>query len=144
MNTLFRLPALPLSQDLEWVLGSPAESLPAWWSAASAGLPALNVWSDADAVHVEAEVPGLKLDQLQVSVTGNQLTLSGERPELLEAGVTQHHRERRVGKFTRVLTLPFEVEAAQVEARLVNGVLSIDLPKAQVARPRQIEIRGAR
>ena len=146
MNTLLRWPLVPLGRDLEWFLGnslgSPPESLPAWWR--SAGFPALNVWSDEDAVHVEAEVPGMSLEQLDVAVTGDQLTLSGERPEVLEQGVTQHRRERSVGRFSRSLTLPFEVEASQVEARLAHGVLSIVLPKAQAARPRRIEIKATR
>jgi len=140
MNTYFRLPLLPLGREFEWLIGSPAESLPTGWEP---GLPAMNMWSDAEAIHVEAEVPGLALEQLEVSVAGDRLTLSGERPEVLEPGVAQHCRERAAGRFSRVVTLPYEVESSQVEARLVNGVLSIDLPKAQAVRPRRIEVKSS-
>lgn len=144
MSTLLRWPLVPLGRDFEWFFGHPAETLPALWQPQAAVFPALNVWSDDDAIHVEAEVPGLRLEQLDVSVAGDQLTLSGERPEVHEQGVTRHRRERGVGRFSRSLTLPYEVEAGQVEARLADGVLSIDLPKAQAIRPRKIGIQASR
>jgi len=142
MNTLLRWPLVPLG-GFEWFLDNATETVPAWWQSA-AGFPPINTWSDEDAVHVEAEVPGMRLEQIEVTVAGNQLTLSGERPEVSEPGVTLHRRERPVGRFTRALTLPYDVESGQVEARLAQGVLSIDLPKAQSARPRKIEIKASR
>jgi len=142
MNTLLRWPLVPLG-GFEWFLDNATETVPAWWQSA-ARFPPINTWSDEDAVHVEAEVPGMRLEQIEVTVAGNQLTLSGERPEVSEPGVTLHRRERPVGRFTRALTLPYDVESGQVEARLAQGVLSIDLPKAQSARPRKIEIKASR
>jgi HSP20 family protein len=107
------------------------------------GYPALNVWEDGDQVFVEAELPGLDLKDLEIYVTGgNQLTLKGERkPNVPEKGVW-HRQERGFGKFARSLTLPFNVNADKVDARLENGVLLVKLPKHESARPRKIAVKG--
>jgi HSP20 family protein len=147
MNALFRWPLVPLSRDVEWFFDNAPETLPAWWQSAAGtpgSFPALNVWSDDDAVHVEAEVPGLRLEQLELTIAGDQLTLAGERPEVLEPGVTRHRSERAVGRFSRTLTLPFPIEPSRVDARLVDGVLAVDLPKAQAVRPVKVEIKASR
>ncbi len=107
---------------------------------ASRGQPAVNIWEADDAVMVELEVPGLKGDQVDVSVVGNQLSLKIERPELKQEGVTYHRRERPIGSFTRVLRLPVEVDADRVQAELTDGVLTIALPKAENAKPRTIRV----
>ena len=105
--------------------------------------PALNLWEDEDALHVEAELPGLELQDLEIFVTGhNQLTLKGERkPPTVENGVA-HRQERAFGKFTRTLTLPFAVDENAVEARFENGVLKIRLPKHEATKPRKIAIKA--
>lgn len=104
--------------------------------------PTLNVWEDGEVLIVEAELPGLSLDDIEIFVTGqNQLTLKGERkaPEVTKSAV--HRQERDFGNFVRALTLPFPVDDGKVEARLDNGVLTIRLPKHEAARPRKIEIK---
>jgi HSP20 family protein len=105
--------------------------------------PAVNVWEENDALHVEAELPGLALEDLEIFVTGNnQFTLKGERKApVVEKGV-QHRQERGFGKFTRTLTLPFPVDDSKVEARFENGVLKVTLPKHEAARPRKIAIKS--
>jgi HSP20 family protein len=105
--------------------------------------PALNLWEENDALYLEAELPGLALEDLEIFVTGhNQLTLKGERkPPTVEKGV-QHRQERGFGKFTRSLTLPFAVDENNVEARFENGVLKVRLPKHEQAMPRKITIKG--
>jgi len=109
----------------------------------AAGFPALNVWEEGDAVHVEAELPGLDLKDVEIYVSGgNQLTIKGERkPHLPEKGVW-HRQERTFGSFHRSLTLPFPVDADKVEARLENGVLHIQLTKHESARPRKIVVKA--
>jgi len=92
---------------------------------------------------IEMEVPGLKSDQLEISVVGDELSIKVQRPDLQQEGVTYHRRERPVGEFARVLRLPAEVEADHVEAELRDGVLSITLPKAERARPRKISVASA-
>lgn len=108
-----------------------------------AGAPALNVWEDAEAFHVEAEVPGLKEEHLNVSVTHKtQLLIQGERLADEPAEGRWHRRERGQGRFQRVLELPAAVDADKVEAKLAGGLLSLTLPKAEEARPRRINVLG--
>ncbi len=106
--------------------------------------PALNAWADDKALHLEAELPGVLPTSLEVTVEGDELTLAGERPDLVEAGLTEHRRERTTGRFSRVVRLPFGVDATGVEARLEDGVLVVTLPRAEAERPRRIEVQAAR
>ena len=113
-------------------------------SSAAGGFPALNVWEGGDQVFVEAEVPGLNLQDLEIYVTGgNTLTLKGERKPLTADKGVWHRQERGFGKFARTLTLPFPVDADKVEARLENGVLSLTLNKHESAKPRKIAVKSA-
>lgn len=104
------------------------------------GFPALNVWETADAVHVEAELPGMHVEELEIAVVGKDLTLKGERAADTIEGMTFHRRERSVENFTRRLTLPADVKSDAVEATLRDGVLHITLPKDQESRSRKIVI----
>jgi HSP20 family protein len=107
----------------------------------SGGYPPVNVWEDSDAAHVEAELPGLDLKDLEIYVTGgNQLTIKGERKPNVPEKTVCHREERSYGAFTRTLTLPFNVDADKVEARFENGVLHLRLPKHESARPRKINV----
>jgi len=101
---------------------------------------AINVRESEDALEVELETPGVTNDQTDVSVTGNELTIKVERPEVEEAGVTHHRRERPVGSFTRVLRIPVDIDGDQIEATLRHGVLTIRLPKSKAAKPRKIQV----
>lgn len=102
--------------------------------------PALNVRETEDAVEVELETPGVTNDQTEISVTGNELTIKVERPEVEQEGVTHHRRERPVGSFTRVLRIPVDIDGSRVEATLRHGVLTVRLPKSEAAKPRKIEV----
>ena len=112
----------------------------AGWPMTRSSQPAVNIWETPEAVHVELEVPGVKQDQLDISVVGNELALRIERPETAETGVTWHRRERPVGSFARVLRLPSDVDTNRVGAELRQGVLTISLPKVEAARPRKIQV----
>ena len=107
------------------------------------GQPAANVWEQGDALQVEMEVPGVKSDQIDISVAGGELSVKIHRPEVAEEDVTYHRRERPTGAISRVLRLPVEVDADRVEAELHDGVLLITLPKAESAKPRKINVAGA-
>ena len=116
------------------------------WGNNSAGVldsPVINLWEKDDALYLEAEMPGLALEDMEIFVTGhNQLTLKGERkPTIVEKG-TQHRQERSYGKFTRTFALPFAVDENKVEAHFENGVLKLHLPKHEEAMPRKISIRA--
>jgi HSP20 family protein len=103
--------------------------------------PLVNVWEDDEALYAEADLPGSKLDKLEIFVTeGNQLTVQGERPEGEWNNAVWHRQERRFGAFTRTLTLPALVDPDKVEARYEDGVLRLTLPKSEAARPRRISV----
>ncbi|MGC3969703.1 MAG: Hsp20/alpha crystallin family protein [Pirellulales bacterium] len=104
------------------------------------GFPSLNVWEEADVLHAEAELPGVKSEDLDISVVGKQLTLRGRRGGPAVEQAVYHRRERAGGEFSRTVTLPYEVDADKVEASLVDGVLKLTLPKAEAAKPRKIAI----
>ncbi len=105
--------------------------------------PAFNIWEDAQALHAEAELPGLRLDDLEIFVAGNELTIRGRRTWEKSADVVFHRQERGTGEFSRVLTLPVEIDADHVAATLKDGVLKLTLPKAQVALARKITVKSA-
>jgi HSP20 family protein len=105
--------------------------------------PPVNVWEEQDNVYVQAELPGLRFEDLEIFVTGNnQLTLKGERRPHLPEKAVQHRQERGFGSFVRVLTLPYAVDANHVEAKLENGVLLVKLPKHESAKPRKIAVKA--
>jgi HSP20 family protein len=106
--------------------------------------PAMNVWTNEDGVLITAEIPGVSVEDIDISVIGETLTLSGERkPDLVEEDVRYHRQERGYGKFTRSLELPFRVDANAVEATFENGVLHITLPRAEVDKPKKISVKVA-
>lgn len=106
--------------------------------------PALNVWTNEDGAIITAELPGVSPEDLDISVIGETLTLSGERkPDLIEEDVRYHRQERGYGKFTRSLELPFRVDATQVEATFDKGVLHLTLPRAEADKPKKIAIKVA-
>jgi HSP20 family protein len=105
--------------------------------------PAVNVWERDDALLVEMEVPGVKSQDLDVSVAGGELSIRIARPDAVPEGVIYHRRERPTGAIQRMLRLPVEVNADRVEAQLRDGVLTITLPKAESAKPRKINVAAA-
>lgn len=108
------------------------------------GYPAINVWANEDGVVVTAELPGVNPDDIDISVVGSTLTLTGERqPEALQDGEMYHRRERRHGKFTRTFELPFTVEADGVSAVFEKGVLHVSLPRSEAEKPRKISVKSA-
>jgi len=104
--------------------------------------PLMNVTEDKDNYCVRAELPGVKADELDISVTNDTLSISGERkiPEENE-NVRYHRKERDEGKFSRVITLPSPINTEKVEANCANGILTVLLPKAEEAKPKQIKVR---
>lgn len=109
---------------------------------AAAGYPAMNVWTNEDGAILTAELPGVNVEDIDISVVGDTLTLSGNRQfaELPE-GATYHRRERAHGRFSRVFRLPFPIDSEQVEASFEKGVLSITLPRPESDKPKKISIK---
>lgn len=112
-------------------------------AARTAGVfPLTNVTEDADNFYVYAELPGMDPADINISITGKTLSLSGERKIDPEEGASYHRKERKGGQFNRTITLKTNVDAAKVEANFVHGVLTVVLPKAEEAKPRQIAVKG--
>jgi HSP20 family protein len=122
------------------LLGSATAAAPRAWAAVRA-FPAANVWEEAEQLFAEAELPGLKTEDVDVSVSGDELTIRGRRQEASPETAQFHRRERGVGEFSRTLRLPYDVDAERVEATLRDGVLLIKLPKAESARARKVEVK---
>lgn len=140
-----------LDRELTTSFGELAELMDSLWGSRARGLfggrPATasaggDVWvSDEDAL-VTFELPGVKREDVHVSVEGDTVTVKGER-RLAEPGdgETYHRRERGYGKFERSVEVPFRVDSDKVEAKYENGVLHVRLPRAPEYRPRQIEVK---
>ena len=110
----------------------------------SGSAPAVNVRADHDKVTVTAELPGVSLEDVDVSVVGRRLTIRGERrTSEPAAGGRYHRRERESGRFGRAVNLPYPVEVGAVTAGLKDGVLTVTLPWAQADRPRKITVQAA-
>ncbi len=104
--------------------------------------PLINLTEDTDSYYVQAELPGLKANELNISATGNNLAISGERKIPSEGeNVRYHRREREAGSFNRVVALPGEVNVNKVEAKLTHGILTVTVPKAEAAKPKQITVK---
>ena len=113
----------------------PAESFGDW-------SPALDAFEDKDKYTVSIEVPGLKKDDLNVTVHDGVLTISGERKTEKDVKEgTVHRTERYYGKFSRSVSLPAAVRADKVSAAYKDGVLTVEVPKAEEAKPKTIEVK---
>jgi HSP20 family protein len=102
--------------------------------------PALDVYEDKDQFTVVAELPGFKKDEVEISLHQGALTISGERKQESHGKDEGLRSERYFGRFQRTVTLPAEVNAEGVRASLQDGILKIELPKAEEAKPKQIEV----
>jgi HSP20 family protein len=148
MNPTVSLPTLlsrlgRLPSELEVLMEGLASKPRDWWMK-SFPYPLVNIREEADSFYVEAEVPGLNQDEIEVFLRhGTELTLQGERKPVGNETSTWHYRERGEGRFQRVLTLPVPVDAGKVEARLEQGVLRLVLPKSEAVRPHRIPVQGA-
>jgi HSP20 family protein len=104
--------------------------------------PPLNITQDDDNFYLRAEVPGIKPNELSISAIRNRVSVAGTREIQREhERVSYHRKERAEGSFNRTVTLPTEVDAERVDARYADGILTLTLPKAEEAKPRQITVR---
>jgi HSP20 family protein len=147
----FAHPFEELREEFDRLWGSltATPTMRAEWAAASGGFPLVNVAESDAAVTIEAEVPGLDVGDIDIAATAEELVLKGSRhasaPDGGDTGsgrpVTWHRRERLAGGFERRIAMPVAIDASRVEARLVNGVLTVTCPKSMQAQPRKVEIR---
>jgi HSP20 family protein len=103
--------------------------------------PSLDIYEDKDALVVKADVPGLKEEDVDISIQGNTLTLRGERKQESEVKEKGFYRcERYYGSFQRTIDLPFPVDQSKINASYKGGVLEVRLPKAEEAKEKKIKI----
>lgn len=109
---------------------------------AARSYPLINLSEDADNLYVEALAPAVAVDSLNVSVAGNTLTISGEKPPVSGSIESKafHRCERSAGKFVRSVELPVSIDEAKISAQYKNGILQITLPKTAEEKPKQIKI----
>lgn len=105
------------------------------------GLP-LSVWQDDANVYVEADMPGFKSDEIQISLEQRTLTIGGERKRVDRPG--DGYDSRLYGRFEHKVMLPIDVQANQVEAEFEHGVLKLTMPKSEAAKPRRIAVKSDR
>jgi HSP20 family protein len=112
---------------------------------AMADMPAIDLYQTGDRVVVKASLPGLKAEDVQITVTENTLNLRGEfKEEMEEKEATYHLREQRFGSFERSVSLPTEVDTNKAAADFKDGVLTISLPKSESVKPRTIHIKASK
>jgi HSP20 family protein len=108
-----------------------------------AGAPAIDMFQTEDDVVVKATLPGIKAEDVDISVTGETLTIRGEyKQENEQKDATYHIREQRSGSFERSLLLPTDVKADQAKADFENGILTITMPIAEEVKPKSITIKA--
>lgn len=105
--------------------------------------PLMNVYTNEDQAIVTAELPGVSADEVEISVIGETITIQGDRkPDEVETEKTIHRQERISGRFNRSIELPFPVETDHVQASMKNGILTIQLPRAEEDKPRRIVVKS--
>jgi len=123
-----------VDQLFQYAFGRAGSPLPNSWA------PAVDLYEDKDTLTVQAELPGLKKDDINISLEDGVLTISGERKNEPKAEGAEYRSERFVGRFQRTVSLPSEVDAEKIKASYTDGVLTVTLPKSEKAKPKQIPI----
>jgi HSP20 family protein len=114
----------------------------AWANGVALSVP-VDLWETKDAYHLKADVPGMTPDDIDINVTQDTVTITGEvKPQSESQEEGWLRQERRTGKFSRSFTLPVAIDANKVDATFQNGVLHLVLPKSEAVRPRQIKVRA--
>jgi HSP20 family protein len=122
--------------------GSEAGEGGSW--ASGSWVPPLDVYETEDRIVVDLELPGVEPADVDVSVEDSVLTVQGQRKFYAEISEEQMRRvERRFGTFSRSLTLPATADAEKIEARFDKGILTLDIPKREEAKPKRIEIKAS-
>jgi len=117
---------------------------PSSWSSEGDGrdnLP-LDMYQTENEVVVKAPLPGFKPEEVDISITGDMLTIRGEHKEEKETKEEDYiYRERSYGSFSRTVSIPVEVKSEEAEATFENGELMLKIPKAEEAKPKQIKVK---
>jgi HSP20 family protein len=110
----------------------------------SPAFPPVNIWHSEDGIIVDAELPGVELKDIDISVVKDQLTISGKvGVDVCDDDKEYHRRERACGEFSRTLYLPYAADSAAVKANYRNGILRVTVPRAEETKPKKITIKAA-
>ncbi len=109
--------------------------------ATSGVFPLINLTEDSENYYIRAELPGVSADALDIQATGRNIAITGERRIPMEENARYHRRERESGRFSRAFTLPGDIDRDKISAGLADGILTLTIPKAPEAKPRQISIK---
>jgi HSP20 family protein len=130
-----------LREELDRLFESPFGELGRAGRLLNGWAPAVDLYEDKDSFTVKAELPGLKREDIDVSLNDGTLVISGERKTEQKFDEAETHRvERYYGRFQRSIALPASVKADQIAAQYKDGILTVTLPKSEEAKPKQIEI----
>jgi HSP20 family protein len=137
-----REPFRSLQQEMDDLLGRFSADWDGEWLR-GAMVPSVDLSETDGSLQVRMDLPGVKPEEIQVEVIGNTLRVHGERKEEKEEkGKTYHRVERRSGSFARAITLPCAVKDDKVNAECHEGVLTITLPKTEVAKPHKVTVKS--
>lgn len=132
-----------LRDEIDRLFQNPAGSVSRTQPFSSGWSPSIDLYEDKDNLTVKAELPGMNKEEIEISLHEGIFSLSGERKSEQKVEERETHRsERFVGRFHRTITLPSPVDAEKVKATYKDGILTVVLPKAEEAKPRQIPIKG--
>jgi len=107
------------------------------------GYPAMNIWANEDQAVITAELPGVSLNDIEISVVNDTLTLKGDRKvDEMPEGACCYRQERGYGLFTRSFELPFKVDSNKVDAVFNMGILKMTLPRAEEDKPKKITVKA--
>ena len=130
-----------LREEINRLFDSPFGDLTRRMELFSGWAPALDLYEDKDNLIVKAELPGMKREEIDISVHDGTLTISGERKyEEKNADLEPYRSERFFGRFHRTLALPKPVQSDKAKATYKDGILTVVLPKTEEAKPKQIEV----
>jgi len=134
---------LRLQHDLESLLNRPTSDV-SFGPSATGVFPPVNVFRGRQGdVVIRAELPGVKPEDIEVTTEARRLTIKGERKADTADKAAYHRRERAWGKFSRAIHLPADVDVEKAEAHFHQGVMTLRIPRAQAAKPRQITVNAA-
>jgi len=131
-----------IRSEIDRLLQDPFSALTQGTSFFEGWTPALDIYEDKDKYVAKAELPGMRKEDIDVSLEGDTLTISGERKQEEEKKEGDTYRsERYFGRFQRTVTLPAAVDANKIQAIYKDGVLTVTVPKTEEAKPKQIEVK---
>lgn len=131
-----------LHEEIDRLFGAPLSELAHTSRLLSGWTPALDLYEDKDNFYVKAELPGMKKEEIELSLHDGSLSISGERKQENKNEEAEVYRaERFFGRFQRTVKLPTLVAADRVKAEYKDGVLMVTLPKAEEAKPKRIDVK---